>query len=188
MVEWRSDGLLVPSAESLRSVPGYVVDSAFPPEEALRRFRSTVAGDAPTALSGGERSLDALLRRYWALLVARDTVSMSNLVLNRGEFAYLYFPDSPELAAGLAPEVTWLLIASQGGRGLTRALRAAESAQTKGVARTICLGKPRALGRNTAVGPCGVVLAGPSADTVWIAKAIIQRDGVHKLLGLSNDL
>lgn len=188
MVEWRSDGVLVPSQDSLRKTPGYVVDSVFSPEENLRRFQATVSGPVPQRLSGGAPSTDALIRRYWDLLVAKDTLAMTPLIVSRAEYAYLYFPESVEGANGMPPHIGWELILSQTGRGLTRALLAAGRGPAT-VLRTECSSTPVRMGRSTVYGPCGVVVRRAGfEETIWLAKTLIERDGVHKLLGLQNEL
>lgn len=194
MVEWRADGVLVPSQDSLVKTPGYVVDSIFPPEEALRRFQETVVGEAPVSLTGGAGSSDAVLRRYWRLLVQGDTLAMSSLVVNRGEFAYLYYPESHDLVNGVPPNVAWLLLGHQSGRGLTRALRAAEDRSPELIGTT-CSTPTMQVGSGRIYGPCAVIAhkrgaSSPAAgaDTIWLAKTLIERDGVHKLMGLHNEL
>jgi hypothetical protein len=188
MVEWRSDGVLIASQDSMRKTPGYVVDSVFSPEENLRRFQATVTGPAPTRLRGGAASTDALMRNYWALLVARDTLAMTPLIVSRAEYAYLYFPESIEGANGMPPHIGWELILSQTGRGLTRALTAASRGDAT-VLRTECSDTPQRAGRNTVYGPCGVVIRRNGIEeTIWLTKTLIERDGVHKLLGLQNEL
>lgn len=191
MVEYRSDGVLIPSRDSLLKTPGYVVDSLFTPEEDLRRFRATVTGEPPRTLTGGAPSTDALLRQYWSLLTTSDTLAMTDLVVSRGEYAYLYFPFSREAAAHMPPAAGWELILAQSGRGLTRALLHAEAARTQRatVVGTVCSGAPRLVGGGRLYGPCGIILRrAEGTDTLWIAKSLFVRDGVHKLLGLQNEL
>ncbi len=190
MVEWRADGVLIASQDSLRKTPGYVIDSVFTPEENLRRFQATVAGAPPAAFTGGARSTDDLLRRYWALLSTGDTLAMRPLIVTRAEYAYLYFPESGEGEAGIPPAIGWELLLAQTGRGLTRALGAAGRAPSSVVA-TVCSAVSQRAGRSTIYGPCGVVIVHPGSaarDTVWVVKTLIARDGVHKLMGLQNEL
>lgn len=188
MVEWRTDGLIVPSPDSLRRIPGYIVDSIFPPAEAIRRFQATVEGPAPTRLTGGAPDTETLLRRYWSALVRHDTAGVKSLVLSHREFAYLYFPESVIFASGMQPSAAWILYESTTGRGLSRAWRAAGVADTT-VVSTPCRDRTRDEGKSHTYGPCAVVLRkGASFDTLWIAGTVIRRDGVHKLLGLDNSL
>ena len=188
MLERRADGVWIPSQDSLRKTPGYVIDSVFTPEENLRRFQATVAPPAENRLSGGAPSTDLLLRRYWALLSAGDTLAITPLIVSRAEYAYLYFPESVEGASGMPPAVGWELIVRQSGRGLTRALFQAQRGPAT-VVRTLCSDEPRPMGKSILYGPCGVVIRRDGTEeTLWIVKSLLQRDGVHKLLGLQNEL
>jgi hypothetical protein len=188
MLERRSDGIWIPSQDSLRKTPGYVIDSVFTPEENLRRFQATVAAPANARLTGGAPTTDALLRRYWALLSTSDTLAMTPLIVSRAEYAYLYFPESIEATSGMPPAVGWELIVRQSGRGLTRALFQAQRSPST-VVRTLCSDEPRTMGKSIVYGPCGVVIRRDGAEeTLWIAKTLLERDGVHKLLGLQNEL
>ncbi len=188
MVEWQSDGALIASRDSLLKTPGYVIDSIYPPEEALRRFQAEAGGVAVTALADGATSVDALLRRYWSTLVRSDSLALSPLVLSKAEFAYLYFPESDEPANGMQPHVSWLLLANNGGRGLARALERARGADST-VAGTACSREPRVLGQNRVHGPCGIIRRGKSVtDTLWLTSHIVERNGTFKLMSFSNEL
>lgn len=188
MVERRSDGLWIPSQDSLRKTPGYVIDSVFTPEENLRRFQIGLTAPPDGRLSGGATSRDELVRRYWELLVTGDTLAMTPLIVTRAEYAYLYFPESVEGASGMPPAVGWELIVRQSGRGLTRALFQAQQGPAT-VVRTKCADAPRPMGRNTLSGPCGIVIRrNGTEETLWIVKSLMERDGVFKMLGLQNDL
>ncbi len=187
MVEWRSDGVLIASTDSLVKTPGYVVDSIFPPEEALRRFQAQ--SEPVSSLSGGAPSADELMRRYWQTLQSGDSLALRPYVVNEAEFAYLYYPESNEAETGLQPHVSWLLYSSNGGRGLTRALALAGS-QSQSVLGTTCMtDRAKVVGNNTLHGPCGIIRdMSARRDTTWIAQHIIERDGVFKLLSFSNEL
>ncbi len=189
MVTWRSDGVLIPSQDSFVKTPGYVVDSIFPPEEALRRFQAEEGVSVVTALSGGERSTDALLRRYWDILSSGDSLALTPYVVSKSEFAHLYFPESNEPDNGMMPHISWLLLSNNSGRGLTRALAVAANNDST-LRTTVC--QPAlsyTAGRNTIHGPCGVIRNDPArTDTVWIVKHIIERDGVFKLMSFTNEL
>jgi hypothetical protein len=188
MVEWRSDGVLIASRDSLVKTPGYVVDSIFPPEEALRRFQTEAGGVPVASLTDGEPSVDALLRRYWRTLVRGDSLGLSPIVLNKAEFAYLYFPESDEPGNGMQPHVSWLLLSNNGGRGLARALERARGADST-VVGTVCSRDARVLGQNRFHGPCGIVRRGRTVtDTLWLTSHIIERNGTFKLMSFSNEL
>lgn len=187
MVEWRSDGALIASRDSLLKTPGYVIDSVFPPEEALRRFQAEAGGVPVTALSDGEKSVEALVQRYWRTLVRGDSLALTPLVVNKAEFAYLYFPESDEPANGMQPHVSWLLLANNGGRGLARALESARGSDSSATVTVVCSREARALGANRLHGPCGVVRPGVR-DTLWLAAHILERDGTFKLMSFANEL
>lgn len=187
MVTWRGDGLLVPSTDSLKKTPGYVVDSIFPPEVMLERFQ-TEAGPPVTALADGAPSVDALLRRYWARLVVGDSLGMRPLVMSKAEFAWLYLPESVERANGMPPGPFWLLLSNNGGRGLARALGLAAGGDSTLVGTT-CRPDELPAGPGRVLGPCAVIRRGGSRpDTVWLVKHVIARDGIFKLMSFANDL
>lgn len=187
MVEWRSDGALIASRDSLRKTPGYVIDSVFPPDEALRRFQRD-AGPAPDALTAGAASLDALLRRYWATLTSGDSMALQPLVVSKAEFAHLYFPESAEPASGMQPHISWLLLSNNSGRGLARALAIASDSDAP-ILGTACIDRRQIAGRNIVHGPCGIVRsASAKRDTLWITNHVIERGGVFKLMSFANEL
>lgn len=189
MVAWREDGVLIASPDSLRKTPGYVVDSIFPPEEALRRFRATVPGSAPLRLAGGATSTDQLLRLFWAMLTAKDSAGVDALSIDKAEFAHLYLPDSPEIRSGMQPQIAWLLLDEASVRGLSRARLRAEQAKNAKVRGVTCVGVAAPVGVARVQGPCGIIVQLPQRiDTVWIANRVISRDGVAKLLGFANPL
>ncbi len=192
MVEWRSDGMLVPSPDSLRKTPGYIIDSILPPAEALRRLQQEVMDPIPTRLTGGGDSRAALIRAYWAALQRTDTTLIRTLVVSKAEFAYLYFPESAPFASGMQPLPAWVLYEAQSGRGLTAASsRAREATTGRAELRDVtCQAGGRSEGASETSGPCGVVVRWPDqrTDTLWIASTVIRRDGRYKLLGLDNAL
>ncbi|HEX8672260.1 MAG TPA: hypothetical protein VF710_10235, partial [Longimicrobium sp.] len=69
-----------------------VVDSIFPPAEAMRRFRTGLP--EVDSLSGGATSRGELVRRFVRAVETQDTAELRTLLMNRGEFVYLYFPTS----------------------------------------------------------------------------------------------
>jgi hypothetical protein len=88
----------------------------------------------------------------------------------------------------MPPHIGWELIGRQSGRGLFRALGIAQREPVP-VVRTECSDAPRTVGKNTIYGPCGVVIRRNGIEeTVWLAKSLIERDGIHKLMGLQNEL
>lgn len=102
--------------------PGTIIDSVFPMPEMLRRFR--VGLPATSRLAGGAESKRALVERFVAALAARDTATLSQLVMTRAEFAYLYFPNSADavMPAGLPPQQRWGQLLLHSEQGIARAL------------------------------------------------------------------
>ena len=101
-----------------------VVDSIIPRDEALARFRS--GSRIVAALEGGATSRAALVRAFAAALGAGDTTQLGRLALSRDEFAWLYYPTTPQSLPpyDLAPGLMWSLNELHGGRGLRSALAA----------------------------------------------------------------
>ena len=190
MVERREDGVLVASRDSLLKTPGYVVDSIFPPAEAMRRFRAELSGTPPTVLSGSIHSSDDLIRRYWRLLSNGDTTGLETLVLTKAEFAFLYLPESPEFKAGMPPAIAWLLLERTASTALSKARQVAAASGALPVTGTTCSRAADAPKIDLNVfGPCGVIVRkGVARDTIWIANRAVAYRGVMKLLSYANSL
>src|SRR5688572_10152652 len=77
-----------------RAQPGYVIDSVLPVEEEIRRFQATL-GDRPYALSGGAADRTSLVRSFVEAIERHDERALQRLVVDRAEFGYLIYPDSP---------------------------------------------------------------------------------------------
>jgi hypothetical protein len=186
MVEWRSDGKLIASRDSLIKTPGYVVDSIFPPDEALRRFRAETPGEPVDRLAGGEASSDALMRKYWAALVAKDSAAIARLVMTRGEWAYLYLPHSIEFRSGMQPSAAWYLVEMASARGALRAGKVSE--RNARVSGTFCQSEASA-GPAVIWSGCGVILTtGAARDSVVIASHVMEHGRTFKLVSLANPL
>lgn len=190
MVERRPDGAVIASAESLRTIPGYVIDSIFPPPEALRRWKAKLGGAGPTALAGGAPTVDSLFRAYVGALVAGDTTIVPSLALSDREFAWLYYEDSPEAKQGVMPQVVWEVMTLRGASGLGRARLAALQGGAGRVERVRCGPTDLAVGTGRMRGPCSVVLRRPDGtrDTVGLARFVLERDGVVKFMSFANAL
>ncbi len=99
------------------------VDSIFPIEEEIRRFRE---GMTPTdELSGGAASREALVDALLRGLEAADAEGVAGLALTRTEFAYLYYPYTIYTAPPyeLSPALVWFQQQNRSSRGLTRLLQ-----------------------------------------------------------------
>lgn len=107
-----------PEAESRPNV----VDSIFPIEEEIRRFREGMV--EPTALAGGAESREILVTRFLRALEEADTETLASLGMNPAEFAWFYYPYTMYTTPPyeLPPGLVWFQLQNQSSRGLTRAL------------------------------------------------------------------
>ena len=164
-----------------------VVDSAISREEALRRFRL----DLPevTGFSGGNRSRDSLVRGFLSALERRDAETLRNLVLSRAEFAYLYYPSSPQSLPpyDLSPDLMWFMQGLQGDEGLRHTLDSFGGRQFTLVGYD-CPATPERQNGNSVWAPCLVRWkdsAGIEAEGRLFGP-IVERDGVFKFVSYSS--
>lgn len=102
------------------ALPRTVVDSIFPVEEALRRFRVGIPEVA--AFEGGAPTRDSLVAGFIAAVEALDTAAIRRKVLSRAEFAWLYYPTSTFAREPYyqMPNLTWFLNVEDSQKGITR--------------------------------------------------------------------
>lgn len=115
-------GRSIVSDSAIRARPGYVVDSALPPAESLRRFR--VGVDSVSGLDG-PTSREALVRRFLAALEQRDARALRSLGVSRAEYAWVVFPNSRLSLPPYQhpPDVAWLMLQSSSSTGFNRVLQ-----------------------------------------------------------------
>ena len=163
-----------------------VVDSSFPPAEQLRRFRADI--DRPTTLVGGAESRDALVRDFMEAVERNDTVALRDLVLNRAEFAWLYYDDSPLSTppTRMDPALAWFLIEQNSAKGLVRVIRRF-GGQRVGYRGYDCPRPPVAMGANHVWERCTIrrVEGDVEQSAAWFG-GIIERDGVFKFVSYAN--
>lgn len=165
------------------------VDSIFPIEEELRRFRSGM--DTTAALEGGAPSAGALVERLIAALEAADTAAVAGLALTRTEFAWIYYPHSMYTSRPyeLAPGLVWYHLQNRSSRGLTRLLRryAGEALHATSLH---CPNDAEPFGPGSLLHGCVVrgELASGEAIEERLFGSILEVDGRHKLVGFSNEL
>jgi len=174
-----------------RTLPGYVVDSIFPVDEELRRFRLSLGGDSALVFSGGSPSREALVRRFVRAIASSDTNEFRSMVVHGREFADLYYPVSPYARAPYhqPPQLAWSLIQNPSTDGITKLLR------TMGGKPVTYLGHrcdPRVLheGRVTRYAGCIVRIADAKGDrtTRLMFGSIVELGGVYKFLSYTNRL
>jgi len=164
------------------------VDSIFPIEEHLRRFREGLA--EPERLTGGARSLEALVERFASALAARDTAAFADMLLTPAEFAWLYYPGTRFTAPPyrLAPEILWMQIQNGSSRGLHRLLDRL-GGTTLDVRDLRCPPEPLVEGANRTWEACSLEVAPPGGDPAEtrLFGSILERDGVFKFVSYTND-
>ncbi len=165
------------------------VDSVIPREEALRRFRD---GIAPVEhLQGGESSREKLIAAYVGALEIRDTATVARLAISRAEFAWLYYPTTPQGLPpyDVEPALLWFLVHSRSDKGARRALSVYGGHEMKLLGHD-CGQSGAREGDNTIWGPCTVRWIGDGGDTVstQLLGQIIQRGPQYKVLSYSNGL
>jgi hypothetical protein len=172
---------------TLAARSGYV-DSAIPIEEALRRFRAQLP--RPAGLKGGYPSREKLVRAFARAVETRDTAALRRMVMDRGEFAWLYYPSSPlsrppyELSAGLM----WFQMQGESERGASRLL-SERAGHALGYIGHNCA-PPRVEGKNRIHSSCELRRVTAARDTLAerLFGLILERDGRYKFVGYANRL
>ncbi|AMW05314.1 hypothetical protein [Gemmatimonas phototrophica] len=168
---------------------GGTVDSIFPIAEQLRRFRDGLP--SVDTLRNAATSRDALIRQFLRAVSASDTLTLNQLVLDRSEFAYLYYPHAaisqPPYEA--PPQLLWGQILMSTNDGLPRVLARA-AGQSLDLSRVTCADSIATEGPNRLHEKCALTLRigkGSAIETRWFG-TIVERDGRFKFLGYANPL
>ncbi|HEX2079571.1 MAG TPA: hypothetical protein VHG08_17730 [Longimicrobium sp.] len=166
------------------------VDSIRPPAEALTRFR---AGQPPTdSLSGGASSRDELVARLVQAVERQDSAAIRGLVLDRAEYAYLYFPSLQRMnpATNLQPEVMWMLHAQESEKGITRVLRRLGGGQARFGAYD-CEEQPQVEGEGDIRywHQCTVEVIAPDGQSapLKLFGSVMEHGGRWKIVSYAND-
>jgi hypothetical protein len=166
-----------------------IVDSIFPIEEELRRFRATLPGEAPGTLAGGAPTRDELVDRFISALEAADTAAFRDMLLTRAEFAWLYYPHTrfTEPPYELAPGLLWFQMENGTSRGFSRLMdrMGGRAAHADGYT---CPSDARAEGPNRVWEDCVVRLRPPGGEAreLRLFGSILERGGVYKFVSYSN--
>jgi hypothetical protein len=166
-----------------------VVDSALPREVAIARFR-TCCGRVDS-LTGGASTRDALVRQFVRALETTDTAAFRGMLLNRDEFAWLYYDTSRQSLPpyNLSPALMWFLLEGNGSMGLARAMDE-YGGKPLGYLDYLCDEGASVEGANTVVGPCNVRRLEADGDTVQLRLfgLLIERRGRWKFISYGNKL
>ena len=174
----------------VRARPGYIIDSILPVEEEIRRFQATIPV-RPTVFSDAARSRSALVKQFVRALEQSDTTALRRLVVDLGEFGYLVYPTSPNVAPPYrqSPDLVWLLRSASTVKAVTR-LFGRFGGKRLGYTGFACPGAVERQGANTLWSDCVVKRVTAEGDSVGLRMfgAIVGRQGQFKFLSLTNGL
>ncbi len=167
-----------------------VVDSIFPIEEELRRFRADLP-NTPTALTEVATSREALVVRFVEALARGELAELQALALDRAEFAYLYYPFThfTEAPFELGPGLLWFQTQNRSSRGLRRMLKRLGGQPIEYLGHS-CKPLPAAEDENLLWRSCEVELRLPSGEAYRdrLFGSILERHGRFKFVSYSNAL
>ena len=151
----------------------------------MHRFRAGLL--EVDSLSGGASSRGELVRRFVRAVEKQDTLELRALLLNRAEFAYLYFPTTrfarPPLRTD--PALLWFQMQMNSEKGIVRLLRR-HGGTDAGFRGHACETAPVMEGENRLWERCTVRLADGGMDR-WFG-TVIERGGRYKLVSYANGL
>ena len=164
------------------------VDSIRPADEALARFREGLP--IADSLSGGAASRDSLVARFTDAVARRDTAAVQGMVLDRDEYAWIYFPSLQRMNPGvnLQPEVMWMLHTQESRKGITRVLRRLGGGQAR-FGGYACEAAPRVVGAGRYWDDCVVEVTAADGETAALKLfgSLIERGGRWKIVSYAND-
>ncbi len=168
---------------------GGVVDSILPIAEHLRRFRTELP--KTDSLQHASTSREALVSRWAAAIAANDTADLNAMIMNRAEFAWLYYEASPmsKPPYEAPPELLWGQLLASSNKGATQLVNRFGGSRVK-ASGLRCPTPPDTQGTNVLTSKCEVRLAAPGKQTVEgvLFGTIIERGGRFKFVGLSTNL
>ena len=168
---------------------GGAVDSILPIAEHLRRFRLTVAERVDT-LRCASRSIDALVERWATAVASSDTAALNSMVIDRAEFAWLYYPGSQlsEPPYEAPPELLWAQFLGNSDEGARRLLRRFGGRPI--AVRAVSCPSVKSEGQNRLHEGCLVRLEtdGSAGEPLRLFGTIMERDGRFKFVGYTNAL
>jgi hypothetical protein len=184
----------VPQADQQKHIDSVVaaggtVDSILPIAEQIKRFQADIA-DKPDTLRHASPTVKHLVMRWTIAVASNDTVALNQMVLDRAEFAYLFYPTSrmskPPYEA--PPQLLWGQIFESSENGVRKLLNAFGGLSFK-IGATRCP-DPSIEGRNKLYEGCVVqveTLNSRAAEGNFFG-TIIERDGRFKFISYANRL
>ena len=168
------------------SAAGYV-DSAMSLAEGLRRFREGLP--EVDELTGGASDRDSLIVRFVAAVERGDTATVRAMVVNRAEFAWLYYPISPYTRPPTRqlPALRWFLMLHDSQNGITRVFNR-YAGRPLGYVGHACESRAREESEFRFWDRCTItVREGGQAATHRLFGSIIELRGHYKFLSYNND-
>ena len=166
-----------------------VVDSFVPREVALRQFQQSLT--VVEQLESPYSTPDSLVAAFVRALSVRDTAALVAMTVNKSEFAYLYYPTTPQSLPpyDLEPGLMWQLIQQRSERGIRRALDLYGGKSLRLVSYDCGTASSRE-GDNTLFGPCTVHLRDGSGQrqSAQLLSQVLARGGRYKVLSYANKL
>ena len=176
-----------PDSDTIRTI----VDSIFPVDEEIRRFKAARDGVSATELSNASASRDAALQRFLRAIETRDNADLRALTIDAAEFIDLYYLTSvySHPPYKQSPEIVWLLQQQNSEQGLRRTLNRF-GGQPASLKSYTCKPEPRVEGKNRIWEECMITWSHGSASvsTIRLFGSIIERDGAFKILSYANAL
>jgi hypothetical protein len=167
-----------------------VVDSIFPTEEEIRRFKARVGGPFPTELENAASSRNDLARQFMDALEKGDATKLRKLVIEAREFISLYYPHSQFTRPPYkqSPALMWFLMSQNSEKGISRVLDRFAGRPT-GYRALECKSEPIVQELNR-IWDCQVRWTpNPGKpDPIKVFGAILEREGRFKFLSYANDL
>ena len=165
------------------------VDSTFPIQEEIRRFREGMP--EPAGLEGGAATADELVETFIRRLEAGDTLGVAALALGPAEFGWLYYPHTiyVERPYELPPSLVWFQLQNRSSRGMARLLRA-YAGRSLHYTGYQCPDEGESFGPGRIWNGCTVRGRLPSGETVEerLFGSVLAVDGRYKFVSFANEL
>ncbi|MEX2281712.1 MAG: hypothetical protein WEE89_04395 [Gemmatimonadota bacterium] len=165
------------------------MDSIFPVQQEIRRFRAQLSDPVATALSPVADSRELLVRQFLTALEARDSTALKSLVLSTAEFIDLYYPSTPYTRPPYRqnPAFVWFLIQQNSQKGISRAMDRFGGRPLR-YQGSEC--KPEEPQGNNRFWSCAVRIepATGQPGSIRLFGSIMERAGRYKFVSYANDL
>ena len=167
-----------------------VVDSIFPIEEEVRRFKAQLNGATTSELRGGASSRDSLVHRFVRAVESSDTLALRAILIDPVEFIDLYYPTSKlsQPPYEQPPRIMWFLGQQQSETGISRLLQR-YGGRSMGYDGHACNATPIVEGENRIWDGCVVTWQPPNEArrTSRLFGTILERGGSFKFVTYAND-